>query len=97
MSQMVKPRKQFKVDFSQIDANILTSSSKSLKNLDALISDIETSHIKVPVLLRQYMALNAKIICFNIDPKFSGCLDGFLVLNLENVPADMLDKLGKNL
>jgi hypothetical protein len=43
------------------------------------------------------MALNAKIICFNIDPKFSDCLDGFLVLNLENVPADMLEKLGKNL
>jgi putative hemolysin len=97
MAQMVKPRKKFKVDFSQIDADVLTSSSKSLKNLDALISEIETTHIKVPVLLRQYMALNAKIICFNIDPKFSDCLDGFLVLNLENVPEDMLDKLGKNL
>lgn len=97
MAQMVKPRKKFKVDFSQIDAEILTASSKSLKNLDALISEIETTHIKVPVLLRQYMALNAKIICFNIDPKFSDCLDGFLVLNLENVPEDMIDKLGKNL
>jgi putative hemolysin len=97
MAQMVKPRKQFKVDFLQIDANILTSSSTSLKNLDSLISEIETTHIKVPVLLRQYMALNAKIICFNIDPKFSDCLDGFLVLNLENIPADMMDKLSKNL
>ena len=97
LAQMVKPRKKFKVDFSQIDADILTSSSTSLKNLDSLISEIETSHIKVPVLLRQYMSLNAKIICFNIDPKFSDCLDGFLVLDLENVPADMLEKLGKNL
>ncbi|MBC7653413.1 MAG: lysophospholipid acyltransferase family protein [Oligoflexus sp.] len=97
MAQMVKPRKQFKVDFSKIDADILTASSSSLKNLDSLIGEIETSHIKVPVLLRQYIALNAKIICFNIDPKFSDCLDGFLVLDLESVPADMLEKLGKNL
>lgn len=97
MAQMVKPRKKFKVDFSKIDANLLTASSSSLKNLDNLIGEIETSHIKVPVLLRQYISLNAKIICFNIDPKFSDCLDGFLVLDLENVPADMLDKLGKNL
>jgi putative hemolysin len=97
MAQMVKPRKKFKVDFSKIDADILTASSSSLKNLDSLIGEIETSHIKVPVLLRQYIALNAKIICFNIDPKFSDCLDGFLVLDLENVPADMLEKLGKNL
>jgi len=96
MAQMVKPRKQFKVDFSKIDADILTASSSSLKNLDSLISEIETSHIKVPVLLRQYIALNAKIICFNIDPKFSDCLDGFLVLDLESVPPDMLEKLGKN-
>ncbi|OAQ41593.1 hemolysin [Pedobacter psychrophilus] len=97
MAQMVKPRKQFKVDFSKIDADILTAGSSSLKNLDSLIGEIETSHIKVPVLLRQYIALNAKIICFNIDPKFSDCLDGFLVLDLESVPADMLEKLGKNL
>ncbi len=97
MAQMVKPRKQFKVDFSKIDADLLTASSSSLKNLDSLIAEVETSHIKVPVLLRQYIALNAKIICFNIDPKFSDCLDGFLVLDLQSVPSDMLEKLGKNI
>lgn len=97
MAQMVKPRKQFKVDFSQIDADILTSTSSTLKNLDSLIGEIESSHMKVPVLLRQYISLNAKIICFNIDPKFSDCLDGFLVLDLETVPMDMLEKLGKNI
>ena len=94
---MVKPRKKFKVNFSKIDVDILTANNSSLKSLDHLINEIETSHIKVPVLLRQYIALNAKIICFNIDPKFSDCLDGFLVLDLENVPQDMLDKLSKNL
>ncbi|TKB98794.1 lysophospholipid acyltransferase family protein [Pedobacter cryophilus] len=96
MAHMVKPRKKFKVDYSKIDADILTASSNSLKNLDALITEIETTHIKVPVLLRQYIALNAKIICFNIDPKFADCLDGFLILDLEDVPKDMLEKLGKN-
>jgi len=33
----------------------------------------------------------------NIDPKFADCLDGFLVLDLEKVPQDILEKLGKNL
>jgi putative hemolysin len=96
MAQMVKPRKQFKVDFSKIDADILTANSNSLKNLDSLIAEVESNHIKIPVLLRQYIALNAKIICFNIDPKFSDSLDGFLVLDLENIPQDMIEKLGKN-
>lgn len=97
MAHLVKPRKQFKVDFSKIDADLLTVASSSLKSLDNLIAEIETTHIKMPVLLRQYIALNGKIICFNIDPKFSDCLDGFLVVDLQNVPVDMLEKLGKNL
>lgn len=97
MAQYVKPRKKFKVDFSSIDSDLLITGDDTLKSLDNLISEVESRNMKVPVLLRQYIALNAKIICFNIDPKFSDCLDGFLVLDLELVPQDILDKLGKNL
>jgi putative hemolysin len=97
MAQYVKPRKKFKVDFSSIDAEILMEGEDTFKSLDHLISQVETHNMKVPVLLRQYIALNARIISFNIDPKFSDSLDGFLVLDLENVPQDMLEKLGKNL
>jgi len=97
IAQYVKPRKKFKVDFSSIDAEILMEGEDTFKSLDHLISQVETHNMKVPVLLRQYIALNARIISFNIDPKFSDSLDGFLVLDLENVPQDMLEKLGKNL
>jgi len=97
LAQYVKPRKKFKVDFSSIDTDLLLSGGDTFKGLDNLISEVETHNMKVPVLLRQYIALNAKIICFNIDPKFADCLDGFLVLDLEKVPQDILDKLGKNL
>ncbi|MDB4924949.1 GNAT family N-acyltransferase [Mucilaginibacter sp.] len=97
LAQYVKPRKKFKVDFSSIDTDILMEGEDTFKTLDNLISQIETDHMKVPVLLRQYIALNAKIISFNIDPKFADCLDGFLVLDLEQVPQDVLEKLGKNL
>ncbi|MDR3696388.1 lysophospholipid acyltransferase family protein [Mucilaginibacter sp.] len=97
MAQFVRPRKKFKVDMESIDTNLLMEGEDTFKGLDALISEVETRNIKVPVLLRQYIALNAKIICFNIDPKFADCLDGFLVLDLEKVPQDILEKLGKNL
>ena len=97
MAQYVKPRKKFKVDFSKIDADVLLAGEDSFKNLDDIISEVETRSMKVPVLLRQYIALNANIICFNIDPKFADCLDGFLVLDFEKVPQEMLEKLAKNL
>ena len=97
LSQFVKPRKNFKVDFSKIDKDLLTEGSKTLKDLDSLISDIEITKMKIPVLLKQYLALNAKIISFNIDPKFSDSLDGFLVLDIETIPNEILKKLGKNI
>jgi putative hemolysin len=97
LAQYVKPRKNFKIDFSKIDKDLLLESNDTFKDLDSLISEIETTHLKVPVLIRQYIALNAKIICFNIDPKFSDSLDGFLVVDVEKIPVEMLDKLGKNL
>lgn len=97
LAQFVKPRKRFKVDFSSIDTDVLMSGEDTFKSLDHLISQVETHNMKVPVLLRQYIALNAKIISFNIDPKFSDSLDGFLILDLEKIPQDMLDKLGGNM
>ena len=96
LGQYVKPRKKFKVDLSKIDTEVLLDSSGSLKDLNDLISDVETSKMKIPVLLRQYLGLNAKIICFNIDPKFSDSLDGFLIVDMEKIPSEMLEKLGKD-
>ena len=96
LARFIKPKNKFKADLSPIDMNLLIESSESLKDLDSLIGDIENSQLKIPVLLRQYMNLNAKIICFNIDPKFSDCLDGFLMVDIQNIPQDMLEKIGKN-
>lgn len=97
LARYVKPKNKFKADLSPIDTELLVNGSDSLKDLDSLISQIEKSHIKIPVLLRQYMNLNAKIICFNIDPKFADCLDGFLVVDMQNIPPEMLEKIGKNM
>lgn len=97
LAHFIKPKNKFKADLSAIDKDLLVETSDSLKDLDSLISDIENTHIKIPVLLRQYMNLNAKIICFNIDPKFSDCLDGFLLVDTQNIPSEMLERIGKNL
>jgi len=97
LANYVKPRNKFKADLLPISTDTLVDSSESLKDLDSIIGDIENNHIKIPVLLRQYININAKIISFNIDPKFSDCLDGFLVVDMHNIPPEMIEKLGKNL
>lgn len=97
LASYVKPKNKFKADLSPIDKDLLVENSESLKDLDSLIGDIENEYIKIPVLLRQYMTLNAKIICFNIDPKFSDCLDGFLIVDTHKIPEEMLEKIGQNM
>ncbi len=97
LAKHIAPRNKFKVEFSDAEINILLEKNKTIKSLDALISEIEMNHNKVPVLLRQYIQLNAKIIGFNIDPKFGSAIDGFLLLDTQNIPEDVIKMLGKNI
>ncbi len=51
----------------------------------------------VPVLLRQYLGLNGKLVCFNVDPTFNDALDGLIVVDLRKVPKKTLGRyMGSN-
>lgn len=51
----------------------------------------------LPVLLRQYLGMNGKLVCFNVDPAFNNALDGLIVVNLKKVPLKTLGKyMGKD-
>lgn len=98
LAKLVKPHKDFEVDFEGTDAEILMEHFKGdVSLLDKLIAEIETSHARMPVLLKKYMKQNAKIISFNIDPKFNDALDGLMLLNLDDLPEGTLSKLKKEL
>lgn len=94
LAQFVKPRKQFKVKgLKNINISTLADFGNNIKTLDSIIADIDRKHNKIPVLLRQYIAMSGRIVAFNVDPKFADCLDGLLVLNFSNMPPEMLEKL----
>ncbi len=95
LAKVVVPKKKFNVNLPEYDSQVLLKNKSTIKSLDSLISEIEKDHNKVPVLLRQYIQLNAKIIGFNVDPKFNDAIDGFLVLDIKNVPEDTFRMLGK--
>jgi putative hemolysin len=95
-SSMIKPRKQFRYRHKGDGKELRELSPQDLLSLDKLISGIEISQMKIPVLLKKYLAQNARIIAFNIDPKFNNALDGFLVLNIADIPAETFDMLTKS-
>ena len=46
--------------------------------------------VDMPVLLRQYLKLNARLIGFNIDPDFGNALDAFMTVDLTTVDRRLL-------
>ncbi|MCE1200458.1 MAG: hypothetical protein LWW85_15940, partial [Marinilabiliales bacterium] len=57
--------------------------------------DVDQYNHGLPVLLKKYLGLNAKIIAFNVDPKFNNCVDGMLVLDIFDIPRSTIESLSK--
>ncbi|TWT45627.1 hypothetical protein RAS1_20550 [Phycisphaerae bacterium RAS1] len=67
-----------------------------VKDVEELVSEIEAERRGVPVLLRQYLKLNARLLGFNIDPDFGDVLDGLILIDLATVDRPILTRyLGK--
>jgi putative hemolysin len=59
-------------------------------DVSALVSEIEEDNKGMPVLLRHYLKLNARILSFNVDPAFGHCTDGLIVVDLRTADVKML-------
>jgi putative hemolysin len=67
-----------------------------LDEADALVADIEADGRGLPVLLRQYLKLNARLLGWNVDRRFGRALDGLMLVDLADVPRAILTRyLGK--
>jgi len=96
LAKSITPRNSYK--FKTEDQNlsvVMETLDNDINSLDKLISDVDESNSGLPVLLKKYIKLNAKIIGFNVDPKFNNCLDGLIVLDLCDVPENTIESLSK--
>jgi hypothetical protein len=87
----------FKVPVSKDDTQVIFENSNDIGKLDKFIQDIEPEDFRMPVLLKKYIKLNGRIICFNVDPKFNNALDGLLILDLFQVPIEVITSLSKEI
>ena len=94
----VKPRNRFKVTTNDQHLNAaLENMTPDLNSLDKFIGDIDQYNNGLPILLKKYLGLNAKIVAFNVDPKFNDCIDGLLVLDIFEVPKSTIESLSKEI
>ncbi len=89
LSGLVKARKKFTPKLKKIEVDaLLEGTEDDLKKVDRLIEDLDPGDFRLPVLLKKYIKQNARIIAFNVDPKFSNSLDGMIVLDLKEIPEE---------
>ena len=60
--------------------------------VDTLIARAEHDGKGMPVLLRHYLKLNARLLGFNVDPAFGDVLDALMMVDLTRVDASLLKR-----
>jgi putative hemolysin len=60
--------------------------------VDRLVACAESDGKGMPVLLRQYLKLNARVIGFSVDPNFGEALDALMVVDLTTVDRAILNR-----
>jgi putative hemolysin len=96
LSAYIKPKNRFVSKKSKyIDNEFILKYSKSIKNLDNYVKEIEPFY-SVPILFKKYIQLNAKFLGFNLDQNFNNCLDGLILVDYYNIPYEILSSLSKH-
>lgn len=94
-ARYISPRKSFKFKSQDPNMNVIMEKMDDINKLDKFIGDVDEMNTGLPVLLKKYIKLNAKIIGFNVDPKFNNCLDGLILLDVYDVPKNTIESLSK--
>jgi putative hemolysin len=63
-----------------------TAPVADIGELDTLIKRLEGTQ-GIPVLLRQYLRLNATLLGFNVDPAFGDALDALMMVDVRRIPV----------
>jgi putative hemolysin len=96
IGRYVSPKKKYKV--SSVDNDLhsaLSPGENDINQLDRIITEIENGKMKVPVLFKKYFEQNARIIGFNLDPKFNNALDGLMILDIHDLPLATIKNLSQ--
>ncbi len=58
--------------------------------LEQLVHEIEEGRRTVPVLIRQYLKLEARVLAFNVDKDFGNVVDVLMWMDVSEIPERML-------
>ena len=93
---MTNPKTPFVPDFGRVDPDaLLFGKTANLEMFDRYLLRMSGGQYRLPPLLKKYIKMGSKIIDYNVDPDFNYCVDGLIMLSLEDIPTDDLDSLSR--
>ncbi len=91
LANYIHPKKEFKVKLEDADKDFIFDATQSdLNKLDKIIDELEPNYLRLPVLIKQYIKQNAKIISFNVDPAFNNSIDALMYIRVTDIPQKTL-------
>ena len=89
LAQMATPTTPFHEDFLKVDSDVLMQGNMdSIDKFDKFMFRLSNGQYRLPTLFKKYLKLNAKFLCFNVDPDFNDTLDSLLFLTFTDFPED---------
>jgi putative hemolysin len=92
LSGLVKAKNPPRERLDREERAVLESLVKDVDDISTLVSEIEEDGRGVPVLLKHYLRLNARLLSFNVDENFGNCIDGLIVVDLRTTDAKILKR-----
>jgi putative hemolysin len=90
LARLVRPRRPVRPE-AEATSLVRTRVVSQLADLEAFVTEIERGR-SLPVLVRQYLKLNARMLGVSVDPDFGNVLDGLLLVDLLDLPPAALNR-----
>ena len=87
IAQYIYPKKEYKVKLKDDDKDFVFDATKAdMQKFDKIIDEIEPGALRIPVLIKKYVKQNARLVAFNVDPKFNNAVDGLMYIKVSDIP-----------
>ena len=89
LAKVASPTTPFHPDYLKVDVDVLMKQNmESIDKFDKFMFRLSNGEYRLPTLFKKYLKLNAKFLCFNVDPDFNDTLDALLFLTFTDFPED---------
>lgn len=91
------PTTPFTPDYLHINPkDLLRKKMDNFEKFDRFLMRISDNKYRIPTLVKKYIKINSRIICFNVDPLFNYSLDGLILLQISEYPRFELLSMTKD-